>query len=62
MNREEKYAAIREMESIGQLTKGEYPSKTAFFRALAENRVAGNYDERIAIVSNNPREQYTFVK
>ena len=62
MNREEKYAAIKEMESIGQLTKGEYPSKTAFFRALAYNLVTGTYGERIVTTSSDPRKEYTFVK
>ena len=61
MNRTEKYDEIRSMESIGQHTAGKHPSKTAFFRALAEGRVAGDYEKGIRIVSNDANRSYQFV-
>lgn len=59
--RQEKYQAIRDMNSIEQDTKGEYPSRTEFYKALFEDRVVGRYDKRIVIVSKNPNESYTFL-
>ena len=51
MNRKEKYEAIKNMWSVGQLTSGDYPTQTEFYKALAENRVCGEYGKRIIIVS-----------
>ena len=58
---DEKYAAVLKMESIGQFTRGKYLTRKAFFRALAEARVFGDYTKRILVVSNEPKQEYTFV-
>lgn len=59
MNRKEKYEAIKSMWSVGQLTAGDYPTQTEFYKALAENRVSGEYGKRIIIVSACGKS-YTF--
>jgi hypothetical protein len=62
MNRKQKYQAIRQMESVGLLTDGAYPSQREFNKALSEGRVLGNYDgPRIRINSNNPYKDYQFM-
>jgi hypothetical protein len=61
MTRDEKYTAIMEMESIGQFTHGKYLTKRAFFRALTEGRVLGEYTKRIVVISDDPGQEYTFV-
>ena len=60
MNRKQKFQALKEMSSQGQLTAGEYPSQRAFYRALATGRVAGAYGAVIVITSNDPLKSYTF--
>ena len=56
-----KYDHIRAMRSIAQLTRNMYPTLTDFRLALSENRVSGDYTDRINIVSNNRREAFVFV-
>ena len=61
MTQAEKYESIRAMASISEYTHNKYPTRSAFKRAIREGRVAGDYDKRIVIVSDDPRESYTFV-
>ena len=67
MTPEEKWEYIRgnhfaaPMESVGQFTHGELPTKKAFFKALKEGRVSGTYGTRIVIVSNDPFQSYCLV-
>ena len=62
MTNEEKYKAIIDMESIDPNTAGRYPTRVQFLEALAEGRVAGNYVNRVVIVSTDPQQQYRFTK
>ncbi|MFC1713567.1 hypothetical protein ACFL6S_07865 [Candidatus Poribacteria bacterium] len=58
----EKYKAIIAMESIDSKTAGRYPTKVQFLEALAEGRVAGDFQNRVVIVSTDPQHQYRFTK
>lgn len=60
-NIEEKYDAIREMQSVSRLTIGKYPTIYEFRDAIEEGRVSGDYDKRITIVSLNGLSEYTFI-
>jgi hypothetical protein len=60
MTRAEKYKEIKSMRSIEPHTKNEYPSKSDFFKALAEGRVSGDYDHRIVVVHNDANKSFTF--
>jgi len=62
MNTDRKYVKMIHLRSIGQSTSGTYPSLFGFKKALSEGRVSGDYDKRITIVSNDPNEEYRFVK
>ena len=62
MTNEEKYKSIINMESIDLKTAGRYPTKAQFLEALAEGRVAGDYANRVVIVSTDPQHQYRFTK
>lgn len=62
MTIKEKYSCINNMQNIDTYTKGKYPSLASFKKSLAENRVSGDYDKRIVIISNELSEQYTFVQ
>ena len=59
---DEKYKAIIDMESIDTKTAGRYPTKAQFLEALAEGRVAGDYLNRVVVVSTDPQHQYRFTK
>jgi len=61
LNTETKYNCICAMRSIAPVTSGTYPSIAGFRLALMQNRVAGDYWDRIVIVSNNINQEYTFV-
>ena len=61
LNTQTKYDCVCAMRSIGSFTKGEHPSLTGFRLAIMQNRVCGDYWEKIVIVSNDPNEQYTFI-
>lgn len=62
MTPDEKYKTIINMESIDQHTAGRYPTKAQFLSALEESRMAGDFINRVFIVSTNPERQYRFVK
>lgn len=62
MTDDEKYKAIINMESIDQNTAGRYPTKAQFLEALADGRVAGDYADRVVIVSTDPQQQYRFTR
>ena len=62
MTDDEKYKAIIDMESIDTKTAGRYPTKVRFLEALAEGQVAGNFRNRVVIVSTDPQQQYRFTK
>ncbi len=62
MTDDEKYKAIIAMESIDPDTVGRYPTRAQFLEALAESRIAGDYVNRIVIVSTDPQQQYRFTK
>ena len=62
MTSDEKYKAIIVMESIDSKTTGRYPTKAQFLEALAEGRVAGDFQNRVVIVSTDPQHQYRFTK
>ena len=55
------YNAIREMDSIGEHTSGEYPDFSEYISARNQGRVSGDFRKRVVIVSNNPIANYTFV-
>lgn len=60
LNASEKYQRLHIMKSVGQFTRYEYPTLAEFKRALRENRVAGDYNKKIVIVSQFPYSNYTF--
>ena len=62
MTGDEKYKAIINMESIDPNTAGRYPTKSQFLEALAEGRVAGDFENRVVIVATDPQQQYRFTK
>ena len=62
MTDEEKYKAIINMESVDPNTAGRYPTKVQFLEALADGRIAGDYVNRVMIVSTDPQHQYRFTK
>ena len=62
MTPDEKYRAIINMESIDQHTAGRYPTQAQFIGALAEGRVAGDFVNRVIVMSADPEQQYRFVK
>jgi len=62
MTDDEKYKAIIVMESIDTKTAGRYPTKAQFLEALADGRVAGDFENRVVIVSTDPQHQYRFTK
>ncbi len=62
MTDEEKYRTILNMESIDPNTAGRYPTKAQFLEALADGRVAGDFENRVVIVSIDPQQQYRFAK
>ena len=62
MTDDEKYKAIIAMESIDTKTVGRYPTKAQFLEALADGRVAGDFQNRVVIVSIDPQHQYRFIK
>ena len=62
MTDDEKYKAIIAMESIDPDTVGRYPTMVQFLEALAESRIAGDYVNRVVIVSTDPQQQYRFTK
>ena len=47
MTDEEKYKAIINMKSIDPNTAGRYPTKVQFLEALADGRVAGDFENRV---------------
>ena len=62
MTVDEKYKAIIDMESIDSKTAGRYPTKAQFLEALTDGQVAGDYVNRVVIVSTDPQQQYRFTK
>lgn len=62
MTDEEKYRAIINMKSIDPNTAGRYPTKVQFLEALADGRVAGDYVNRVVVVSIDPQQQYRFTR
>jgi len=62
MTDDEKYKAIINMESIDPNTAGRYPTKAQFLEALADGRVAGDYANRVVIVSTDLQQQYRFTR
>lgn len=62
MTDDDRYRAIINMESIDPNTAGRYPTKAQFLEALADGRVAGDFENRVVIVSTNPQQQYRFTK
>jgi hypothetical protein len=62
MTDDEKFKAIINMESIDPNTAGRYPIKAQFLEALAKSRVAGDYANRVVIVSSDPQQQYRFTR
>ena len=63
MNEREKYSKLLELSSIGTLTTGEYPTFKEFKEALDTNRVFGDYEKRIVIIStDNQRVEYLLVR
>ena len=62
MTDDEKYKAIIDMESIDPNTVGRYPTRAQFLKALADGRVAGDFKNRVVIVSTDAQQQYRFTK
>lgn len=63
MNEEEKYSKLLELSSIGRQTAGIYPTFKEFKDALDTDRVFGDYEKRIVIIStDNQRVEYLFVR
>ncbi len=62
MTDDEKYKAIINMESIDPNTAGRYPTKAQFLEDLAKSQVAGDYANRVVIVSTDPQQQYRFTR
>ena len=63
MTVEEKYSKILKLRSVGNLTAGTYPTLREFQDALENNRVFGDYEKRVVIMSNDPHDhsiQYIF--
>lgn len=63
-----RYSSLIKLDSIGQMTSGEYPSFKAFCEARKEGRVNGvflasnhQYDDSVTIAASNPHEEYRFV-
>ena len=65
MNEEGRYSKLFELSSIGKLTAGTYPTFKEFKNALDTERVFGDYEKRVVIVSNEPHNhhiQYILVR
>ncbi len=63
MNENEKYSIILELSSVGKLTAGTYPTLKDFRDALATDRVFGDYEKRVIIISSDNRHiEYLFVR
>ena len=57
----QKYDALLEMESIFPLTKGKYPSKRAFYRAVKEDRIQYREDGSVLLYASQKTKCYCFV-
>ncbi len=63
MNENEKYSRILELSSVGKLTAGNYPTFKDFKDALGTDRVFGDYEKRVIIISSdNLHIEYLFVR
>ncbi len=63
MNENEKYSRILELSSVGKLTTGNYPTFRDFRNALDTDRVFGDYEKRVIIISSdNLHIEYLFVR
>ena len=63
MTEREKHSKILELSSIGKLTAGRYPTFKEFKEALDAERVFGDYDKRVVIIStDNLHIEYLFVR
>ena len=58
-----KYSKMTDMASIGKATAGMYPTFEEFRKALETDRVFGDYEMRIVIISpDNLHIDYLFVR
>jgi len=63
VNENEKYSRILELSSVGKLTIGTYPTFKNFKDALDTDRVFGDYEKRVIIISSdNLHIEYLFVR
>ena len=63
MNENEKYSKILELSSVGKRTAGNYPTFKDFRDALDTDRVFGDYEKRVIIISSDNRHvEYLFVQ
>ncbi len=63
MNENEKYSRLLELSSVGKLTAETYPIFKDFKDALDTDRVFGDYEKRVVIVSSdNLHIEYLFVR
>ena len=63
MNENEKYSKILGLSSVGKRTAGTYPTFREFKDALDTDRVFGDYDKRVSIISSDNRHvEYLFVR
>ena len=63
MNENEKYSRILELSSIGKSTVGTYPTFRDFKDALDTDRVFGDHEKRVIIISSDNRHiEYLFVR
>jgi hypothetical protein len=63
VNENEKYSRILELSSVGKKTAGTYPTFKDFKGALDTDRVFGDYEKRVIIISSDNRHvEYLFVR
>jgi hypothetical protein len=63
MDEKDKYSRILELSSIGKSTAGTYPTLKDFMSALDTDRVFGDYEKRVVIISSdNQHIEYLFVR
>lgn len=62
LSREKRLETIRRMKSIGKHTVNKYPTISEFYKALHEERVTGDYEEKIIIENPDPLKSYVFTK
>ena len=63
MDEKDKYSRLLELSSIGKSTAGTYPTFKDFIDALDTDRVFGDYEKRVVIISSdNQHIEYLFVR